>query len=288
MPLRTTVTRPPGTSYDLVVIDDRPVEVTDLSHAILSLSWPRTVALLSVTYLVLNALFGVAFVWVGGVANLEPDHFLQAFFFSVQTMATIGYGAMYPQSTAAHLLVVFESLVGLVFTALATGLVFVRFSRVRGRVVFANRICIGRMAGEPHLVVRIGNGRSNQIFDAQFRLSLMRTVRTGGETLYRSEDLKLVRDNAPNLQRAWNLMHRIDAQSPLFGLSEADLKAAEAEVHVAVTGTDETTLQVVHGRRVWEATEIVFDSRPADIVSDSEQNRMVIDLRRFHEVVPSP
>jgi inward rectifier potassium channel len=288
MPLRTTVTRPPGTSYDFVVIDDRPFDLRDISHAVLSLSWSQTLGLLSFLYLLLNALFGLAFMWAGGVANLEPGRFAEAFFFSVQTMATIGYGAMYPQSTAAHLLVVFESLVGLVFTALATGLVFVRFSRVRGRVVFANKVCIGRTAGDTHLVVRVGNGRSNQIFDAQFRLALIQTVRPEGEpVMYRSEDLKLVRDNAPNLRRAWNLMHRIDEKSPLFGLTLEQLQAREAELHIAMTGTDETTLQVVHGRRVWEANEIAFGARPADIISEVE-GKVVIDLRRFHDVTVVP
>jgi len=195
---------------------------------------------------------------------------------------------MYPQVMGWDRLGVVGSLVGLVFTALATGLVFVRFSRVRGRVVFANKVCIGRTAGDTHLVVRVGNGRSNQIFDAQFRLALIQTVRPEGEpVLYRSEDLKLVRDNAPNLQRAWNLMHRIDEKSPLFGLTLEQLKAREAELHIAMTGTDETTLQVVHGRRVWEANEIAFDARPADIISEGE-GKVVIDLRRFHDVTAAP
>jgi len=106
MPLRTTVTRAPGTSYDFVVIDERPFDLRDISHAVLSLSWAQTLGLLSVFYLGLNALFGLAFMATGGVANLEPGRFAEAFFFSVQTMATIGYGPMCTQSMAAHLLVV--------------------------------------------------------------------------------------------------------------------------------------------------------------------------------------
>ena len=93
-------------------------------------------------------------------------------------------------------------------------------------------------------MVRVGNGRTNEIFDAQFKLALMRTIKVDGEpTLYRSEELTLVRDNAPNLQRAWNLLHHIDETSPFHGLTAEQLKACEAELHVAVTGTDEATLQ---------------------------------------------
>ncbi|MFO0598743.1 MAG: ion channel [Myxococcaceae bacterium] len=288
MPIRTRTTRVEGTSYDFTIIDDRPLDLRDISHAVLGLSWPATLGLLTLVYVVLNALFAVAFHLGGGVANLPDGSFRHAFFFSVQTMATIGYGAMYPQSDLAHVLVFVESVVGLVFTALATGLVFVRFSRVRGRVQFAKKVTIGRYDGTRWLTVRIGNGRSNRIFDAQFRMLLMRTVKREGEpVLYRSEPLLLARDVAPNLQRAWNLMHRIDETSPLWGATAESLLASEAEIHLAVAGTDETTLQTVHGRFVWEAPNIAFGVRPADVVSEQNGN-VVLDLRHFDDVTAAP
>lgn len=288
MPVRTRTSRIEGTSYDFTIIDDRPIDLRDLSHAVLGLSWPAMLGLLTAVYALLNALFALAFFFSGGVANLPDQSLKHCFFFSVQTMATIGYGAMYPQSDAAHVLVFVESVVGLVFTALATGLVFVRFSRIRGRVQFAQKVTIGQYDGARWLTVRIGNGRSNRIFDAQFRLLLMRTVKRPGEpVLYRSEPLTLVRDVAPNLQRAWNLMHRIDEASPLWGATAESLLASEAEVHLAVAGTDETTLQTVHGRFVWEAPNIAFGVRPADVVSEQNGN-VVLDLRHFDEVTAAP
>lgn len=288
MPLRTHTRRVDHTSYEMTVIDDRPLDLRDVSHAVLGLSWPATLGLMAGTYLALNALFALGFLLSGGVANAAPGSFADAFFFSVQTMATIGYGAMYPQSTAAHVLVVVESLVGLVFTAIFTGLVFVRFARIRGRVVFGTRAAFGRLDGAPHVCVRVGNGRSNRIFDAQFRFLVVRTVRRPDEpVMYRSEELKLVRDNAPSLMRAWNLMHRIDEASPLFGATLESLRAAEAELHLAVTGTDETTLQTVHGRHVWEASAFAWGSRLADVVRETP-NGIVIDLRQFDEVTPAP
>ncbi|MFZ5442061.1 MAG: ion channel [Myxococcota bacterium] len=287
MPLRTRVISA-GTSYRVSVLDERPLDLRDVSHAMLSLSWPATLGVIVGAWLALNALFAGVFVLTGGVANAAPGSFKDAFFFSVQTMATIGYGAMYPQSDVAEVVVVIESLVGLVVTAIATGVIFVRFSRIRGRVSFSKRVALGVLNGAPHLCVRVGNGRSNRIFDAQFRLLLIRTVVTPeGMTLYQSEDLKLVRDYAPTLQRAWNLMHRIDASSPLAGLGPEQLVAQEAELHVALTGTDETTLQVVHGRHIWEAPDLVFGARLADIVSTDAQGNVTLDLRRFDDVVPT-
>lgn len=286
MPLRTRTSRLQGTSYALTVIDDGAIDLHDLPHVVLGLSWATTVTLLLVVYLALNLLFAGAFWWSGGVANLPPGSFKHCFFFSVQTMATIGYGAMYPEGDTAHVLVVAESFVGLVFTALATGLIFVRFSRIRGRVRFSKQVAVGRVDGAQHLCVRVGNGRSNRIFDAQFRLNVVRTVKREGEpVMYRSQPLSLVRDHAPTLQRAWNLMHRIDEESPLFGLTAEDFERSEAEVHLAVVGTDETTLQAVHGRYVWEAPQVAWSRRLADVVSERNGD-VVLDLRQFDVLRP--
>src|SRR5439155_27249819 len=140
----------------------------------------------------------------------------------------IGYGAMYPQSGLANALVVSESIVGILFTALATGLVFVRFSLVQARIVFSKCVAVGPMDGVPTLMARIGNDRSNQIYDAQMRMMLMiSTTSKEGVRVYRTIDLPLVRDRAPALARSWNIHHRIDAQSPLHGHTPESLKASE-------------------------------------------------------------
>ena len=288
MPLRTRTQSAGNASYRFKIIDDRPVDLHDVSHAVLALSWPATLGAILGVFLLLNALFAQAFVWVGGVENAAPGSFKDAFFFSVQTMATIGYGAMYPHSDAAEALVVLESMVGLVVTAIATGLVFVRFARVRGRVVFSKQVALGLFDGKPHLQIRVGNGRSNRIFDAQFRLMLVRTVKTAEQTtLYRTSDLELVRDHAPTLQRAWNLLHLIDESSPLFGATPELLASQDAEIQIAITGTDETTLQPVHGRYTWETPSFAWGMRLADVLSESPEGDVVLDLRHFDEVVPT-
>jgi inward rectifier potassium channel len=276
------------TSYTFTVIDDRPIDLRDLSHMMLSLTWPVTLAVILGAYLLLNTLFALGFVATGGVANAAAGSFKDAFFFSVQTMATIGYGAMYPSSDGAQVLVAIESMVSLVFTAIATGLVFVRFSRIRGRVVFSKQVALGVIDGKPHACVRVGNGRSNRIFDAQFKLLFMRTVQTAeGHTLYKTTELKLVRDHAPSLQRAWNLMHVIDSTSPLHGYTPERFNEEQAEISLAVTGTDETTLQTVHGRHVWEAPSLAWGTRLADVISEAKDGNVTMDLRQFDAVTPT-
>jgi inward rectifier potassium channel len=272
-------------SYTFTVIDDRPIDLRDISHMVLGLTWPVTLAVILGAYLLINLLFALGFLATGGVVNVAPGSLKDAFFFSVQTMATIGYGDMHPASDAAHLMVLLESMVSLVFTGISTGLMFVRFARIRGRVVFSKHVALGVIDGKPHLCVRVGNGRSNRIFDAQFKLIMMRTVTTAdGHTLYRTADLKLVRETAPNLQRAWNLMHVIDEHSPMFGMTPERFVAEQAEISLAVTGTDETTLQAVHGRHVWESPALEWGTRLDDVVAEAQDGNVTMDLRNFDKV----
>ena len=175
-------------------------------------------------FLFANAAFALAYTVVGGVAHLAPGSFSEAFFFSVQTMGTIGYGAMYPESFGANLLVVAETIVGLTLLALATGLVFAKFSRPTARVMFTREAVICPVNGVPALMFRLGNERGNRIVDTQIRAVLVRTERTSeGAKFYRSVDLKLARDRALSLSRSWSVMHSIDEHSPLYGLTPEQL-----------------------------------------------------------------
>src|SRR5581483_195389 len=234
-----------------------------------------------------NALFALCFWWSGGIVNARPGSFTDAFNFSVQTMGTIGYGAMYPSSAAANALVVAESVTGLVLTALATGLVFVRFSQTRARLIFSKQAAIGAMDGVPTLMVRIGNERRGNIVGTEFRLTFTRTVRTAeGVTIYKFEDLHLVRARAPALSRSWTVMHRIGEGSPLHGFDAEALRGVEGELQLEVVGVDDTSLQPVHARHVWFAGDIAWGARLADVLSDTPDGNMLLDLHKFHDVVP--
>jgi inward rectifier potassium channel len=205
----------------------------------------------------------------------------------VQTMGTIGYGAMYPDTRVANVLVVGESLVGLLLTALATGLVFAKFSLSRARVVFTRTAVIAPMNGAPTLMFRFGNERGNQIVNAHIQVVLMRTERTAeGGTFYRSYDLKLVRDRALSLSRSWSAMHVIDRDSPLHGQTPESILAQEVELHVMVLGTDDTTMQGIHASHRYFAPHIHWGMRFVDILSETADGNMLLDLRRFHETQP--
>lgn len=260
----------------------------DLYHFLLTVPWWGALTVIGGGYLALNALFAIGYLQVGGVVNAEPGSFLDAFFFSVQTMGTIGYGVMAPVTRGANALVVLESLTGLVVTALATGLVFVRFSRVRTKVRFSSRVAVAPVDGVPTLMIRVGNERKAQIVDASFRLNLTRTLTTKeGMTLYRAEQLTLVHDKAPLLTRSLMMRHVIDASSPLSKDTPASIAESELELTASLTATDETSLQPVHARATWSAREIVYGARLADVMSEPEPDKLVLDLRRFHELVPT-
>jgi len=279
-----------GRGYDVHIVGGRPDGFRDLYHAFLRMHWAAALGAIAGAYLLLNALFAGLYLISGGIANAAPGSFPDAFFFSVQTMGTIGYGTMYPATRLANALVVVESVLGLMVVALATGLVFARFSQTRARVAFSSRVVLSPLDGVPSLMIRIGNERRrNDIVDATFRLSLSRTTRTAeGHVVYRTVDLSVLRERAPALNRSWTVVHRLEAGSPLLGETPASLTAAEAELTLAVSGTDGTSLQPVHARHTWSANAMIWGARLADMISETPDGAMIIDLRRFHDIEPTP
>jgi inward rectifier potassium channel len=256
------------------------------------MSWTSAIALLAGIYLVMNAVFAVGYLITGGVVGVRPGSFTDAFFFSVQTMGTIGYGSMYPTTLPANLLMVTESVVGLIVTALATGIVFARFSRPRGEILFSNYACISPMDGVPSLAFRIGNDRAGTIYEARVVVSVIRTERTKeGHVFYRLYDLPLVRSVSQALARSFLIMHRIDDSSPLARETPESCTSAEVEFLVTVVGTDETSLQPVHARHRYELKDVLWGSRLVDILRELPDGRIELDVRKFHlteETDPTP
>jgi inward rectifier potassium channel len=280
--------RPPGASYEIHVLGGQSRPLRDFYHALLRASWPVTLGLVAAIFLAINALFALIYLTAGGVANARPGSFVDAFFFSVETMGTIGYGAMYPQSDAANWWMVVESVVGVILTALATGLLFAKFSRPSARIVFTRRAVICPFNGVPTLMFRVGNERGNAIVDALFRVVVTRTEHTReGEKLYRSYDLELVRERVLSLNRSFNLLHVIDERSPFFGQTPRSITEQEYELAIVVVGIDDTVLQTVHARHNYDASAIVWGARLADVLSDLPDGSMQLDLHKFHDVEPS-
>ncbi|MFT3916575.1 MAG: ion channel [Anaeromyxobacteraceae bacterium] len=260
----------------------------NLYHWLLRAGWGTAFAALTSAYLALNVAFALLFLVSGGVANARPGSFLDAFFFSIQTMGTIGYGAMYPASPACEAVVAAESVTGLVFTAVATGLMFVRFSLTRSYVVFSTRVAVAPMDGVPTLMFRVGNERRGRIVGATFGLTFLRSERTTeGMPIYRTVDLALVRSRADALARSWTVLHRIEPGSPLYGETPASLAARDAELTLSVSGMDETTRQTVHAQRTWSHAALAWGARLDDAISETPGGDLVLDLRKFDALVPT-
>lgn len=260
----------------------------DLYHLYLRAPWWMALGAIVLTFLTANVLFGVIFYFSDGIAHMRPGSFQDAFFFSVQTMATIGYGDMHPVTPFGNVVVVCEAVVGLLFSAVATGLVFAKVSQPTARVVFSRHAVISPIDGVPHLQFRLGNQRGNQILEAQLRVTLMRKERTlEGIVLYRMYELPLVRDRSSAFTRSWLAMHKIDDKSLLFGATPESVERDEVELITSVVGTDDTSLQPMHARHNYESDHIVFGARHVDILSESEDGTFVVDLHKFHDVKPS-
>jgi inward rectifier potassium channel len=275
-------------SSNIVQIGNPKNHWGDLYHLLLTLSWSRLIGLLGLSYIALNTLFALAFLAGGdGIVNAHPGSFGDAFFFSVQTMASIGYGAMYPHTLYANLIVTIESMLGLFWLTMATGLMFARFSRPTARVIFSQAAVIAPYNGMPTLMFRAANQRSNQILEAEMHLSIIQNVVTAeGEFMRRFFDLKLERSRTSIFALTWTALHPIDPDSPLYGMTPQDLADSEAELLVTMTGTDGTFSQTIHARHSYIPSELFWDMRLADIITQTEDGRRAIDYRKFHEIEP--
>ncbi|PSB18527.1 ATP-sensitive inward rectifier potassium channel 10 [filamentous cyanobacterium Phorm 46] len=260
----------------------------DLYHRLLTLSWPQFFLLICLSYVLTNSLFALAYLAGGDcIANARPGSFKDAFYFSVQTMATIGYGAMYPRTDYANTIVAIEAFFGLWGVAMVTGLAFSRFSRPTARVIFSRVAVIAPFNGVPTLMYRTGNQRFNQILEAQQRATLIRDeVTSEGEFMRRFYDLQLMRSQSPIFALSWTVMHEIDDSSPLYQLTAKDLIECQAEIVITLTGIDETVSQTIHARHSFVASEIIWNMRFVDIIFRSPDGGRVVDYTRFHEVKP--
>jgi inward rectifier potassium channel len=223
---------------------------------------------------------------VGGVDGATPGSIGDHFFFSVQTMGTIGYGVMHPTSAGAETLVTAEVIVGVSLVALTSGILFAKFSVPRARMQFAAWAVVSPFDGIPTLMFRIGNERASQILEATVRVVLLRTERTAeGVTYYRMRDLALERDRSPALARSWTVMHRIDASSPLHGATPETLARDDAQLILTVVGIDETSAQNLHARHTYDYDEIRWGARHADMLSERPDGGLQLDVRAFDRLV---
>ncbi len=257
----------------------------DAYHFLLTMPLAAFFAVMGGMYLAVNALFAVLYLLVGGVEGVKPGDFPDAFFFSVQTLGTIGYGQMAPRSFAAQGIVTVESFFGLFNLAIATGLLFARISRPTARVMFSDRAVVAMHDGFPTLMFRAANRRRNRIVEAEVTVNLARDgVTREGSRMRGFENLATIRSRSPVFVLTWQIMHRIDETSPLFGQTTQSLIAQRAEIVVILKGLDETFAQTIHARASYTPDEIVWGGRLVDVFSRNDDGLPVIDYTRFHDI----
>ncbi len=257
----------------------------DLYHWFLTLPLPAIAGLCVAAYMLVNLLFATLyFLQPDGIANARPGSFADAFFFSVETVATIGYGQMYPRTNLAGAVMTIETVTGLLFFALVTGLLFTRFSRPVARVLFSRVVVITDYEGVPTLMFRIANERRNQILQAGVEVTLLRAEYSPeGVMMWRQRDLALVRSHTSFFSLSWTVMHRIDRDSPLWGETAGSLAEKDVEIAVLLTGVDETLNQTVHARHVYAVADLKWNHRFADVLGEAD-GESTLDLARFHDV----
>jgi inward rectifier potassium channel len=248
------------------------------------MSWGKFIFVIIAFYLLSNLAFAEAyFLDRGGIENARPDSFADMFYFSVQTMATIGYGKLTPVNTIANILVTIEALWGFTFFAFTTALAFARFSKPTARVLFSDVAVISDYEGKPHLMIRVANQRTNRIANVKAELVILHDGKTvEGYRMRRYYDLPLLRDHAPMLTLTWTLMHRIDENSPLYRVTQEKLREQEDEVIISLSGYDESLSQTIHTRHSYLDDEIVCDARFEDILKRRDDGAIEVNYNLFH------
>jgi inward rectifier potassium channel len=265
----------------------RPI-FQDLYHYFMTVSWPQLFGTFAVFFLAFDLLFGLLYHLVPGcIANLNPPGFAGAFFFSVETLATVGYGDMHPQTLYGHSVAMVEIFIGLMSLAVITGIMFARFSRPRARFLFTKNVVVRPIDGKMTLLLRAANLRQNVIQDASAQLRMLRDeVTQENFRIRRVIDLPLLRWQHPMFILGWTIMHVIDESSPLMSETAESLEKSAATFVLSMSGTDETTGQQLMSRAEYSHSDIRWNATFRDILEEAEDGSLHVDYRRFHDVIP--
>jgi inward rectifier potassium channel len=278
-------------TFNVVRYGLNPLSALSFFHWSLSVSWPVFLAFLSASYLAINTVFAFAFMacgpgaLTGMTAQSVGGEFFRAFFFSVETFATIGYGNIVPIGIPANILVTLEALLNIVSIALATGIVFARFSRPTAKIVYSHRALVGPYRSGSAFEFRIANARTSQIIELEAKVSLSRLEPSADGKVRKFHDLKLERNKVVFFPLSWTLVHSIDPSSPLSGWTSSDLIAADAEFLILLTGIDEAYSQTVHSRSSYKADEVVWNAKFGSVFRRSQKHGILgMDITRLHDI----
>lgn len=256
----------------------------DLYFLSMTSSWLQFYCSIATLFILLNGAFATLYLLQpGSIANVSPGGFWGAFFFSVETLATVGYGDMHPATLYAHVLATLEIFTGMMGIAVFTGLTFARFSRPRARIIASRTPVVCQFDGQTTLMVRAANARKSMITHASARLYLLIYQHSPeGHTMRRLLDLKLVREVHPMFFLSWTLLHPIDSGSPLWGHDAASLAAHKAELILTISGSDEITSQDLHSRHHFAHQDIRWNHVFEDMLQVDTAGREHVNYERLH------
>lgn len=258
----------------------------DIYHDLLAMSWRKTLLLFVVFFIAVNSIFATLY-WLNPDSIINSDNsWLTAFFFSLQTLATIGYGHLAPATVFANFLVMIQASLGLFIIAILSGLFFAKFSRPHSKIEFSNGMVITDYDGQKTLMFRMVNIRKNQVIDATVSLNYLKEQKTSeGHVLRRFTDLKLTRSKVPMFAMTMTLMHVIDETSPLFGLDQSTCLERNTEFFVTMLGTDGTLGQTIHSTHVYFPKDLSWGKIFKDMVRLLPNGTREIDYANFNEIV---
>ena len=264
-------------------------EWRDMYHGILSLGWSRFTLLVLGAYLAINLLFATAYTLGGDcIAEMPHGSFAAAFFFSIETLATVGYGHMHPANLYGHIVVSIEIITGMFWMAVMTGVIFVRFSRPTAKVLFSNTLVIAQFDGKPALMLRVANGRHQSMVEAEFRIMFHRDETTAeGDEFRAFYNLKLTFDRIILFPVALTLRHTIDETSPLHGVTLADLEQSSGRFMASVVAVDTVIPAPMHSQQDYFWQDVRFGEQFVDVYEIGADGRYTVDYARLHETKPT-
>ncbi|NBB72886.1 MAG: hypothetical protein GVY35_04310 [Bacteroidetes bacterium] len=262
----------------------------NLYHTLLSMSWWSFTLTAFAVYVVVNLGFAMAFVLcgadalAGSTATTGAGRLAEAFFFSVQTFTSVGYGALSPEGLLANGVATVDAFAGLLFFALVAGLVFARFAQPQPQIAFSEQAVIAPYRDHAALEFRIANQRQGQLIEVEAKVVLRLTLHQGDVRRARFYQLPLERDKVSFFPLHWTVVHPIDEASPLHGFTDEDLRATEAEILIQLTAIDETSSQGVHTRSSYRYDEIVTGAQFQGLLERAPDGGVRIDLHQLDDI----
>ena len=277
-------------STEFLKINAARYDWRDLYHNLLTFTWPQFAGLILAIYLLINLFFALLyFLAPGSIAEMRPYSFADAFFFSVETLATVGYGHMYPESFYGHMVATLEIMVGMFGMAVITGLIFIRFARPTARIVFSKTAVISQFDGKPTLMVRVANLRHHPMVEVKFRMVTTRLILTKeGEEIVIFPQIKLVFDRMAVFPAAVTLRHQIDETSPLYGLRPDEYAEHFVRVQPSVACVDSVISSSVYLQQSYDSSQIEWNRRFVEIYSDMPDGVFAVDYSKIHDTEPVP